>query len=340
MNRTLAGTVCLAVLVAQGTTKAECLPTLSIRDLILNAPTIVVATPIDPLQDTRQGAFLPVGSARFKVVEVLGGVEIKVGDTVRISDLGIYFLGAGNGDFPQPGDAPAEVDKALLFLKWANSGADRIEGRPELSGVRYLTKGGDVLRPYQLHNPGPYYMTPMIGTEWKTLIKRVKAEALELESPLYKRAAKIEWKFDDQTNLLRCVLDYSGDRQLGVHLGPHRSLIVCFRDDKNKLIYSWDGHYQSVFTTKENILYHADYSHNSSGCKLVAVDLKNGKQLWSTSLKGLGPVEHSKYRNAINLEFDGEVLTVFGKESSGRYVEVVDAKTGKTVGHKVFKEKE
>jgi len=57
---------------------------------------------------------------------------------------------------------------------------------------------------------------------------------------------------------------------------------------------------------------------------VVAIDRSTGKTLWKTDLKGLGPIAHSKYRNAVRLEvLDGDAIQVFGKESSGRYVEIV-----------------
>jgi hypothetical protein len=68
----------------------------------------------------------------------------------------------------------------------------------------------------------------------------------------------------------------------------------------------------------------------------VAWDLKAKKQLWKTNLKGLGGIIHFQYHNAVNLDLDGQAVRVRGKESAGRYIEYVDRKTGKTVGHKVY----
>jgi hypothetical protein len=87
------------------------------------------------------------------------------------------------------------------------------------------------------------------------------------------------------------------------------------------------------------MLYYADYSPGSSGCALVAVDLKTGKQMWKSGLQGLGPIAHTRYRNSVTLEPTDDALLVHGQESAGNYVEYVDKKSGKTVGHKVFKDK-
>jgi hypothetical protein len=42
--------------------------------------------------------------------------------------------------------------------------------------------------------------------------------------------------------------------------------------------------------------------------------------------------------NAVNLEIvNNEVARVFGNEAAGKYLEYVDLKTGKTVGHRLYK---
>jgi hypothetical protein len=59
-------------------------------------------------------------------------------------------------------------------------------------------------------------------------------------------------------------------------------------------------------------------------------------ELWKTRLKGLGPIAHKDYRNDVNLGLEKYAVCVRGKEAFGNYIEFVDRKTGKTVGHKVY----
>jgi hypothetical protein len=100
---------------------------------------------------------------------------------------------------------------------------------------------------------------------------------------------------------------------------------------------SWVERGDFAYFGRADVLYRADYQWTSSGCTVVAFDLKAGKELWKASLKGLGPVDHSKYSNRVWMErLDDAVFAVYGKESAGRYVELVDFKTGQTVGHKVY----
>jgi hypothetical protein len=101
-------------------------------------------------------------------------------------------------------------------------------------------------------------------------------------------------------------------------------------------VHSFEGHVGTTFAVGDDVLYYADYSRAASGCVVVAWDLKAKKQLWKTRLKGLGPIRHFQYRNAVALDLDGQAVRARGKESLGRYVEYVDRRTGKTVGHKVY----
>jgi hypothetical protein len=102
------------------------------------------------------------------------------------------------------------------------------------------------------------------------------------------------------------------------------------------------AHSESSFAIHERTLYFANFTPYSSGCTLVAYDLKTGKKLWGQNLEGLGPIDHTKYRNRVALAVEkhptakawGVVAT--GWESAGRYLEVLDPKTGKQLAHKKY----
>jgi len=94
-----------------------------------------------------------------------------------------------------------------------------------------------------------------------------------------------------------------------------------------------------TFLEWRGVQYRAEFHPHSSGCAVMACDLKSGGPLWRSQLKGLGPIDHSKYFNAVRVEpVDGQVLAVYGQESARRYVEIISLKTGKTLGHKLFPE--
>ena len=49
-------------------------------------------------------------------------------------------------------------------------------------------------------------------------------------------------------------------------------------------------------------------------------------------------IDHFEYSNSVNLDIlNNDAVRVFGNESVGKYLEIVDLKTGKTVGHHKFK---
>ena len=108
-----------------------------------------------------------------------------------------------------------------------------------------------------------------------------------------------------------------------------------------KKVYDWPVATPSgLFVNSNCVVYRPTFSPIRTGCDVIAYDLKGQKLLWRTHLEGLGPVPHSEYWNVVRLErVNDEVLAVYGDEAAGRYVEIVDMKTGKTVGHKVFPKK-
>ena len=107
------------------------------------------------------------------------------------------------------------------------------------------------------------------------------------------------------------------------------------RTSDRKIVYSVDdGHDECVFARRDKTLYIAEHHAIATGCRVDAVDLDTGKRLWSTQLEGIGPTGHSEYRNQVNIELDGNGVVVFGNESHGCYVEVLNVRTGTQVAHR------
>jgi hypothetical protein len=107
--------------------------------------------------------------------------------------------------------------------------------------------------------------------------------------------------------------------------------------DDGKELFAWEGHERSVFALSRDVLVYADFHPSSTGCSVVAYDLSNRKQLWKTKLKGLGSINHFRYSNLVNLEIlNDEVVRIFGWESAGQYIEFIDLKAGKTMGHRLY----
>lgn len=145
----------------------------------------------------------------------------------------------------------------------------------------------------------------------------------------------------EKASLKYCTAHYKGAFELEMEVAAEqvaRSTLLKFKDAEGKKFFSLLAHANTVFVEKDNVLYYTDFSPYSSGCTVVAYDLQTSKELWKTDLKGLGPIKHFKYHNAVVLDIKEGALRVQGNESSGKYVEFVDMKTGKTVGHRVFKD--
>jgi hypothetical protein len=164
-----------------------------------------------------------------------------------------------------------------------------------------------------------------------------------VDTPDYQKITdEANWEFrcgDDFTGCLAHELrDYK--LELARENGSFTKFVLRVLAD-GKAIYSFSVHLESVFLERDGVLYHADFSANASGCMIVAHDLKANKQLWKTDLKGIGPVAHSKYANEVRMmTYKSDALMIYGKESFGKYIEILELKSGKTVGHKLFKDKD
>lgn len=153
-----------------------------------------------------------------------------------------------------------------------------------------------------------------------------------------------EWKWTrTQETLLWCIqnnLNRLQDSQVTCQINwPHKSnsfseFQVRILNNNNEELCKFDAHPNTVFVRKNSMLFVTDYGYMISGCSVIAFDLKLRKQLWTTRLQGLGPIAHSKYSNYVNIAIEKELVIIYGKESSGRYIELLDAQTGKTVGNK------
>jgi hypothetical protein len=164
----------------------------------------------------------------------------------------------------------------------------------------------------------------------------------EKEQPDYQKEADMTaWKWPaDKAGAQVSAKRFAGDCKVEItvkEMAFNNTEIRFMCNDKVRLTI--EGHTGTSFVGDRRIVWYAEYHQSSSGCALIAYDLDAGKQLWKTPLKGLGPIAHFRYHNEVVVELDKEVIRVWGKESAGNYFEIVDRKTGKTVGHRVFRDR-
>jgi hypothetical protein len=79
------------------------------------------------------------------------------------------------------------------------------------------------------------------------------------------------------------------------------------------------------------------YCGNASGAYGFGFDPESGALEWTASVGSIGNIGHSRYRNDVRAVARGDRLVVYGNESSGSYVGVVDAREGRLIGWEVWR---
>jgi len=153
------------------------------------------------------------------------------------------------------------------------------------------------------------------------------------------------WK-DDYADPFCCLIQATrkynvtiGNAKNRVYRRPERPDLSAMRDDfkyrvclNDQTIYTWTSSAFGVFQIRGDHLYCA-----YGNFRIRAVDLSTGKELWDYSLVGLGPSNEIPRLYPLNLYSNSDVIVVFGTAPRGRFLEIKDAKTGKTIGHKTFR---
>lgn len=78
----------------------------------------------------------------------------------------------------------------------------------------------------------------------------------------------------------------------------------------------------------DDAIYAAHFHAIATGARVAKLDATDGAVQWDQPLTGVGPIGHSKYRNEVQVRLSDDGLHVYGWESGGAYVEVVDLDTG------------
>lgn len=148
------------------------------------------------------------------------------------------------------------------------------------------------------------------------------------------KADAMEWWWSrERASLKYCITEHLRDYKAIYNEGEFGEGEFHIQD-KDGEVFSMEGHRHTVFTRLADAIYVTQFSPRTTGCSLLAYNLNQRRQLWRTELKGIGPTDHSKYGNLINIELDEGAILVFGNEVHGRYIEYVDPESGKTLGHK------
>ncbi len=152
-------------------------------------------------------------------------------------------------------------------------------------------------------------------------------------------AAPPPWQWsDEKATLAYCIKQHLPDYDVVTDSEEkfYTPISIRTKGEKKLVYHLHDGHQGIVFARHQCTLFIAEFDAIGSGCEVVAIDLSMGKQCWKSRLRGIGPRGHSKYQNVVNIETDGAKVTVYGNESHGKYVEQLDAKSGKMLVNAKF----
>jgi hypothetical protein len=153
----------------------------------------------------------------------------------------------------------------------------------------------------------------------------------------HKRVSSMGWKWTGGSDPVCCATLYLHEYRVvfSKQKNAYTAFVMRVFDDDGEVL-AFNVHAGTVFTRINSVIYLADYSPRSSGCTIIAYNLKGRNRQWETRLLGIGQTLHSGYSNRVDVSVQGELIVVQGKETNGGYVELIDSKTGRTLGNKVF----
>lgn len=195
----------------------------------------------------------------------------------------------------------------------------------------------------------------MIGVQmgWAVVaVALVAPSAQPIEKPesrqtdFQEAADRADWRFREDAaspfySALQCGGPYRIELVRDAAAGAN-VVRVLFSDKQGRRLLEFTGHKHTAFAERNGVAFVGHYGTGGMGCEVIAHELASGKQLWRTALKGVGHFAgHFAYSNLVNLAVhDDRVVTVYGRESFGSYVEFLDQKTGRTLGNRLFSEDE
>jgi len=122
------------------------------------------------------------------------------------------------------------------------------------------------------------------------------------------------------------------------HISVSKKLWIRITDAHGQLRRQWQGQNWTSFLIEGGTLYCARYSICECGGTIVAIDLPTGKERWTTRLLDVRCMAHSVYVNQIVVAHCAYGVMVLGNEGAGKYIEILDRKTGARLGYKQFAE--
>ncbi len=142
-------------------------PTLSLRNLAIEADIIVIGEPIDSKPD--------VVPNRYRVIEVLKGAGLTPGTEILVPAEREYRMRRNWWRAPRDDKQTERITRALLFLRERPDRDPESGYRTVCSGIRPLTEDGGLLLPVQAGMiPGPFIFLLDEEGSWDAMLKEVR----------------------------------------------------------------------------------------------------------------------------------------------------------------------
>lgn len=160
------------------------------------------------------------------------------------------------------------------------------------------------------------------------------------EGLLQQHLSEASWAWVEEEATLHWCLDARCNASYGWRLRrppDSRGVIEIAIEDTGGVAWSMKGTNKTVFLIQNDHLYYVDFWPGHDGGRLVCVDLARRQKLWECTIGGiLNVISKSAYSSARTIAIRENAVWVHGLETYGKFINVVDIKSGKILGERRF----
>lgn len=135
---------------------------------------------------------------------------------------------------------------------------------------------------------------------------------------------QIEWRWDEvpePSGEVELALPEGGRCRFVAESSQDRATLECSGANPWQLELDADFVGRGALALTDTQLLLVSWCRIASGAHARAFERTSGKLLWDVWLEGIGPQEHSKYSNLVQIHVERDMLIAFGNEAHGRYAE-------------------
>jgi len=151
------------------------------------------------------------------------------------------------------------------------------------------------------------------------------------------RAREMRWFwYEEETELTNC-LKKCERIEWRVEHAPARDISVVIPTKGGKP-YSFAAHWNTVFCHDEARLYYVKFSQIMPGGNVICVNLATGKEEWKCEVgRIVNEINFTSYASRRFIYSQDGMVFVMGNETGGRFLNIIDASTGKLLAEREFK---